>query len=337
MRVVEAKEQVLPLLFSDAKFFGLENYLDPQSPDGDEGKITLAGEPARIIHPRDGFYAKINLDWFKDIDSRPEINKGGFLWYVFALAEGRKGITSYFICDYTLLRLWALEFDGPTMNTHRTSSSWRGEIKILDLEKKQGYFRWGDEPPDVRKISRFINLRNIGQVIDPVIYGPYTNVKEPIFPYETNNLPNEGDPLDEIRRFRKSYQNLQVTERESVVQSRIGQGIFREKLISYWQSCSITDCIDLALLRASHIKPWRISNNQERLDVFNGLLLIPNLDLAFDKGFISFNNNGRIIISNQLDLQTRKILGIVPSMKLKKIDQSHLPYLAFHREKVFKA
>lgn len=76
MRVIDAKEQVLPLLFSDAKFFGLESYLDPQSPDGDQGKIIIAGEPARIIHPRDGFYAKINLDWFDGSDELPKVKDG---------------------------------------------------------------------------------------------------------------------------------------------------------------------------------------------------------------------------------------------------------------------
>lgn len=337
MKVVEAKNQVLPLIFSDAKFFGLETYLDPQTPDGDQGKIMIAGEPARIIHPRDGFYAKVNLDWFEGSTEMPKVRNGKFFWYVFALAEGRKGITSYFICDYTQLRFWTLEFNEPTLNEHLTHSYWRGEIKIIDRQNKQGYFRWGDESPEEKIQSRFINLRNFDQIIDPIVHQSYETVKESNLPYDVNLLPDESNPLKEIRQFRETYQNLRETERESIVQSRIGQGIFRDKLMSYWEACSITNCEDFSLLRASHIKPWRVSNNEERLDVFNGLLLIPNLDLAFDKGLITFNEKGKIIISNRLSPQTCETLGIKSSMRLKKIEENHLPYLAFHREKIFKA
>ncbi len=99
MKVIEAKEQVLPLIFADAKFLGLEDYINLDSPDGDEEKITIAGEPACVIHPRDGFYAKINLGWFNNSNKMPSVRKGDFFWYVFALSEGKKGITSYFILN----------------------------------------------------------------------------------------------------------------------------------------------------------------------------------------------------------------------------------------------
>jgi putative restriction endonuclease len=82
-----------------------------------------------------------------------------------------------------------------------------------------------------------------------------------------------------------------------LIKARIGQGAFRAKLIVLWGSCAVTGYKDLNLLVASHIKPWSVSSNSERLDVYNGLLLVPNLDKAFDSGFISFKESGEIMIS----------------------------------------
>jgi predicted restriction endonuclease len=65
---------------------------------------------------------------------------------------------------------------------------------------------------------------------------------------------------------------------------------------------------------ASHIKPWRASDNTERLDTYNGLLLLPNLDKAFDLGFITFTERGRIIVSNQLEESGK--LGIDSGMRI---------------------
>lgn len=84
---------------------------------------------------------------------------------------------------------------------------------------------------------------------------------------------------------------IEQTTKEQIIESRIGQGEFRKKLINKWnKKCSISNCELLEILIASHIKPWKFSNNLERLDENNGLLLSPTYDKLFDKGFISFNN-----------------------------------------------
>ncbi len=88
-----------------------------------------------------------------------------------------------------------------------------------------------------------------------------------------------------------------------------------------------------SLLKASHIKPWRVSNDYERLDHFNGLLLVPNLDTAFDSGLIAFRDSGEVIISTLFkDPQT---LGVDHLMSI-ETEPSHYPYLDYHRQKVFK-
>ncbi len=70
--------------------------------------------------------------------------------------------------------------------------------------------------------------------------------------------------------------------------------------MSYWKGCAVTGADCIPLLKASHIKPWCESNNKERLDVFNGLLLSPNIDAAFDTGYITFDLHGKIVLSNAI-------------------------------------
>lgn len=130
-----------------------------------------------------------------------------------------------------------------------------------------------------------------------------------------------------------SDRTLDITEMKRLVKSRLGQGIFREKLISYWGGCAVTHVKDTRLLIASHIKPWRNSSNSERLDVHNGLLLLPNFDLAFDAGLISFDKMGAIMISPQLEEPQK--LGIYADLKI-KLSPDHEKYFEHHRVSVFR-
>ncbi|WP_214084211.1 HNH endonuclease [Methanoculleus sp.] len=145
----------------------------------------------------------------------------------------------------------------------------------------------------------------------------------------------EDNVLKEIEEFKVTCNDLPETECESIIQSRIGQGVFRSGLIGYWKRCAVTGCNSIGLLRASHIKPWKDSDNAERLDIYNGLLFVPNLDSAFDRGYISFDNEGRIIISDELSEKDRNLLGIHPKMKLRKIEVDHIKYLNYHKQEVF--
>ena len=91
-----------------------------------------------------------------------------------------------------------------------------------------------------------------------------------------------------------------------------------------------------ALLRASHIKPWAdCEEDAERLDVFNGLLLAPHLDAAFDQGFITVRNDGEVIIANALDREARALLGLDAPLNVAGIADGHRTYLPWHREEVF--
>ena len=134
----------------------------------------------------------------------------------------------------------------------------------------------------------------------------------------------------------KEYLSLSETERDAIVKSRIGQGKFRESLISYWSACAVTGASELKLLRASHIKPWSKSDVSERLSLYNGLLLSPTLDVCFDSGFISFDDSGYIMVSDKLNKNDMKALGVHKEMKLSNIENEHCKYLVYHRKNIFK-
>ena len=174
--------------------------------------------------------------------------------------------------------------------------------------------------------------KHMPDLLEYLGYALNKSVPKPFYGDSVNLAPN---PIQEIKEYQSTYQDLSETERESIIQSRIGQGRFRTELLSYWRSCAVTGCEAIEVLRASHIKPWRVSNNEERLDVYNGLLLIPNLDASFDNGLIGFNDDGKIIISSLLTEDNRIMLGIRSDMRIKKIDKKHIVYLRYHREHVF--
>jgi len=125
---------------------------------------------------------------------------------------------------------------------------------------------------------------------------------------------------------------LTETEKRSHVNARIGQGEFRKQLISYWGRCAVTGHGDERLLVASHIKPWRVCNNAERLDKFNGLLLSPTLDKAFDTGLITFESSGEIRVSPAF--RDAHILGISHTFRI-ELEPRHGPYMNYHRANVY--
>lgn len=125
---------------------------------------------------------------------------------------------------------------------------------------------------------------------------------------------------------------LEKTEKSMLINARVGQGEFRQKLIDKWHGCALTGFRDTRFLVASHIKPWRASDNRERLDSFNGLLLLPNLDKVFDLGFITFRQRGEIEISRMLEDES--LLGVSKDMRI-QLDDAHQEYMEFHREYVY--
>lgn len=144
------------------------------------------------------------------------------------------------------------------------------------------------------------------------------------------------DVFEDIKGKEEELQKEPKKSRDAVIKARIGQGLFRERLVNHWEGCAVTNCQNTDFLIASHIKPWRDCNPHEAIDMANGLLLIPNIDRVFDKGFISFESNGEIIISPQLNDKDSQVLGISKSMKLRWCYSQHNHFFEFHRKNVFR-
>lgn len=140
-----------------------------------------------------------------------------------------------------------------------------------------------------------------------------------------------------LREFQAKIKDLpKTTEAERLVVQRVGQDIFRSGLIDYWQCrCPLTGITDTALLRASHIKPWaKCDTDGERLDVHNGLLLSALWDAAFDKGLVTFEDDGSPRFSPTLSAEARQALHWSTPIPL---TAQHRAQLAWHRQNEFGA
>jgi len=131
---------------------------------------------------------------------------------------------------------------------------------------------------------------------------------------------------------------IAVTEKRQVILSRRGQGKFRERVSRIEHACRITGVNRPEHLIASHCKPWRdCESNDERLDGENGLLLTPTVDHLFDRGFISFENNGDVLVSPVAHRESLKRMGIEVAGKANvgAFSEGQRRYLEFHSEAVF--
>jgi len=135
-------------------------------------------------------------------------------------------------------------------------------------------------------------------------------------------------PLKEFQA--KTRELPRTTEAEQTTIRRIGQDIFRARLMDYWDGrCPLTGITDHALLRASHIVPWKdCQTDAERLDVHNGLLLSALWDAAFDRGLVSFDDDGRPMFSPELSEAARAELRWQEPIRL---TDKHRERLEWHR------
>lgn len=127
------------------------------------------------------------------------------------------------------------------------------------------------------------------------------------------------------------------TEVERLVRQRVGQDVFRGALLDYWGgACAVTGLALPDVLRASHAKPWAdCTSDEERLDVFNGFLLVAHLDALFDRGLITFDAGGDMVIAPRLSAEHRASLHVSEGLRLRWVVPEHLPFLQWHREYVF--
>lgn len=143
--------------------------------------------------------------------------------------------------------------------------------------------------------------------------------------------------------------SLNSTVKESLIQARRGQGKFRANVEAIDDTCRLTGVSNPSLLIASHIKPWRLcQSSDERLDGMNGLMLTPDADLLFDRGFIGFEDDGVVRISPRIDRDDLRRLGFgqpvweqfgfseaPTNWKTRDFLVQQCKYLEYHRKEIF--
>lgn len=188
-----------------------------------------------------------------------------------------------------------------------------------------------------RYLGQFISLSSYIQRNTPDTKG---NLRDAIVFRLKAIEPHDGFGMfeEEIVTARaEAAAEVQETAKKKLVEVRTKQRLFRERLIGYEKGCRLTGIEDLRFLRASHIKPWASSKDHERVDGQNGLLLVPHADLLFDHGWISFENNGTLLIARNLPAQVESALGLglVRGRRYGAFSLQQQGYLEFHRNEVF--
>ena len=163
-----------------------------------------------------------------------------------------------------------------------------------------------------------------------------------------NHVADLSEPADTIDIHIEAWENrieqdiraaadISETEKETLVKARRGQGRYRELLLGREPRCRITGVDKPEHLIASHIKPWRSADNDERLDPDNGFMLTPTIDHLFDKGFISFDNDGSILLADVADRGAMEKMGVIGEgapANVGHMRDSQKHYLDWHRESI---
>lgn len=157
-------------------------------------------------------------------------------------------------------------------------------------------------------------------------------------PFDPSRSPGQGQTeweehlLDQIRD-----QPIEETEKSALILARRGQGLFKQRVRRVETHCRITGVDRIEHLRASHCKPWRDSTHDERLNGENGLLLTPSIDHLFDRGFISFEGNGALLVSPVADSRSLERMGVPVDRRVNvgAFSAGQRAFLEFHRERVF--
>ena len=154
------------------------------------------------------------------------------------------------------------------------------------------------------------------------------------------DIRQTGDDLDSWEHYIETQietdNSVRDTEKTALIRARRGQGLFKERVATIESRCRITGVDNPVHLVASHCKPWRDSNNEERLDGENGLLLTPSIDHLFDRGFIGFEASGTLIISPVAHRRSLARMGIETEriVNVGRFSEGQRKFLEFHRNSV---
>lgn len=152
--------------------------------------------------------------------------------------------------------------------------------------------------------------------------------------FEVKNFIHETEPsidlLDDLHEIEASVE-VSETQRVQLAKARVGQGLFRKRVMLIGPSCRVTGVTDSRLLIASHIKPWRESSNAERINAFNGIMLSPHVDTLFDERLISFEQEGGMLVHPSLPDDVLERWSIKRGLRVEAFRKEHSAFLEHHR------
>lgn len=215
---------------------------------------------------------------------------------------------------------------GPTLPT-----------KYAPLQRATGYGLQGVYLAEVPKAMRDVLGALIGYQAQEIINAP--SVRTPDRVSDHIDATGELFATWEARQEQaiQADEAVPETQRSALILSRRGQGLFRRNVRSIERACRLTGVDNPAHLVASHCKPWRHADNGERLDGENGLLLTPTIDHLFDRGFISFDDDGTLLVSPVADTTSLVRMGLPAESGrcVGSFTSGQRHYLQFHRSDIF--
>lgn len=292
---------------------------------------------------------------------------GGFLWSPKVKTDGGR---NQFYVNMTLAKPGELVFSfcdtyikavgvvtksaksAPKPNLGRSGVNWSAEGWLVEVEFKEvtNKIRPKDHMDNLEPLlpSKYSPLQANGNGLQSVylaeisremagalmeLIGLEIETEREIARAEINQNEIEADALESVIKERTDIGPTKILQ---LVEARRGQGIFKFNLRLVETKCRVTGISDINHLRASHIKPWKDSDDQEKISGSNGLLLAPHVDHLFDRGYISFTDDGQMLISKYLDLSILSAWAIVSTQQAGAFSEKQKYFLEYHRSKVFK-
>lgn len=292
--------------------------------------------------------------WVNQGKTFKEEKEGGYLWAPFKDKNGRSVfhwdnmdklkpsdvVFNYYkgkVLGYCVIKSNCYDFSRP--NEYSEEVEWEGTGRMIDAD-----YVLFDTPIDINaeynKIkhllpTKYSPLNDNARANQGYLYSIPDNLATKLFEFanirfDTISKVEEPETSDE-------YDIPDITSRSALVISRVVQGKYRRKILKRWNNrCAVTKSPLIEILIASHILPWREANNFQRLDVNNGILLSPTYDALFDKHYISFDDDGKIILSDIYSISDFNVLGVTGDEKINNLTPENIEYLKLHRKKILK-
>ena len=214
----------------------------------------------------------------------------------------------------------------------------RGNLALRDhLKNGKRVFLFESENPGIVKFICEVELFDVGRFPTHDNAGMTRTGIKFFFKRIGADIPNLTSLLDTPSLAADPLVDYEIklpneTERKGLVTSRVGQGIYRRRIIHRWEyKCAVTGFDKLNVLIASHIVPWADSTDNESMDVHNGILLSPTYDALFDKHLVTFENNGKIILSTAVETQAFHKIGVTGQERIQSLSAANHDYLEKHR------